>query len=92
MPSSENTTKSIQLVVMGHLMDDLPEGGKHFNGENFPIPERTTVISLANTIGLGENAEFFVMINDEHLPNNQWEARFLENGERVVLCPPLKGG
>ncbi len=77
---------------MGHLMDDLPEGGANFNGENFPIRDGMTVTTLAREIGLGENAEFFVMIDDDHLPNNQWAERFLQDGQRVVLCPPLKGG
>lgn len=88
----ENTLNTIQLVVMGHLLDDLPEGGVNFNGTNFSIGQEMTVTSLAAEIGLGENAEFFVMINDEHLPNDQWGVRFLQPGERVVLCPPLKGG
>lgn len=88
----ENTLNTIQLVVMGHLLDDLPEGGVNFNGTNFSIGQEMTVTSLAAEIGLGENAEFFVMINDEHLPNDQWGVRFLRPGERVVLCPPLKGG
>lgn len=77
---------------MGHLMDDLPDGGVNFDGSNFPIQEEMTVVSLASEIGLGGNAEFFVMINDEHLPNDQWSERYLRAGERVVLCPPLKGG
>ncbi len=92
MALTKNSLYTIQLVVMGHLLDDLPDGGVDFNGTNFSIGPQTTVTSLAAEIGLGENAEFFVMINDEHLPNDQWGARFLQAGERIVLCPPLKGG
>lgn len=92
MALMDDTLNTIQLVVMGHLLDDLPDGGVDFNGTNFSIGQEMTVTALAADIGLGENAEFFVMIDDEHLPNDQWGARFLQPGERVVLCPPLKGG
>lgn len=92
MSASGNKSNVIQLVVMGHLVDDLPEGGANFCGDNLPVSDDMTVISLARQIGLGDKAEFFVMINDDHLPNDQWPDRFLKDGERVVLCPPLKGG
>ena len=92
MSRAGDKAKLIQLVVMGHLVDDLPDDGENFCGENFPVNDDMTVISLARQIGLGDKAEFFVMINDEHLPNDQWAIRFLKDGERVVLCPPLKGG
>jgi sulfur carrier protein ThiS len=88
----EDIYGNIQLVIMGHLLDDLPAGGEGFSGENFAIRKSMTVLDLARMIGLGDNAEFFVMINDEHLPNDVWESRFLQPEERVVLCPPLKGG
>lgn len=83
---------TIDIVVMGYLIDELPNGGDGFNGHDYPLPKPIAITELVVKLGLGANAEYFVMLNDEHLPVEKWQERLLQAGDRVVLCPPLKGG
>ena len=63
-----------------------------FSGENFPIEATASVIDVAERIGLENQDEYFVVLNDEHLPIGEWKSHPLRTGNKLVFCPLLKGG
>lgn len=81
----------ISVKLIGHLLDDVPNGA-NFNGAEFSVDDGTTVATLAKTVGLQANSEYFVMINGAHVVQPAWPSRELSHGDKVVYCPPLKGG
>lgn len=81
----------ISVKLIGHLLDDIPNGAS-FNGADFSVDDGTTVATLADTIGLPADSEYFVMINGDHVVQPSWLSRELSHGDEVVYCPPLKGG
>ena len=81
----------IAVKLIGHLLDDIPNGAK-FNGANLPVDDGTTVAALAAIVGLPADSEYFIMINGDHLMEQWWSSRELTDGDEIVYCPPLKGG
>lgn len=81
----------ISVKLIGHLLDDIPNGAI-FNGANYPVDDGATVATLAATVGLPADAEYFVMINGDHVMQQRWQSRELSDGDEIVYCPPLKGG
>ncbi len=81
----------ISVKLIGHLLDDIPSGTS-FNGTDFSVDAGATVATLAETVGLPADSEYFVMINGDHVVQPSWHLRELSDGDEVVYCPPLKGG
>ena len=88
---SQKQSQTIDIVVMGHLFDDLHDS-ENFVGSGFPLGEAKTVIDVAEEIGLINKDEYFVVLNDEHLPIDVWQNHALQAGDKLVFCPLLKGG
>jgi len=86
----------ITVKLVGPLADRLP--ASHPLGANpraacpLEIDEGADVTALLTAIGLSAEAEYFAMINDEHVPSADIATRRLHAGDAVVLLPPLKGG
>ena len=78
----------LSVKLIGHLRDDVAD----FNGREFAIADGATPRDLAAAIGLPANAEYFVMVNGEHITENSLHTHELKGGDEIVLCPPLKGG
>lgn len=76
---------------MGHLLDDLHDS-ENFNGRDFPLQDAKTIIDVAEKIGLVNRDEYFVVLNDDHLPIDVWQSHRLGGGDKLVFCPLLKGG
>ena len=89
MGTAEQAT--IDIVVMGHLLDDLRDTD-NFSGDNFPLEASDCVIDVAERIGLENADEYFVALNDDHLPIDRWRSHHLSAGDKLVFCPLLKGG
>ena len=47
---------------------------------------------LLEHLGLSPQLEYFAMINDDHVPSDTLTERALNEGDSIVLLPPLKGG
>ena len=88
---SEEHSASIDIVVMGHLLDDLHDA-ENFSGRDFPLQGVKTIIDVAERIGLVNQDEYFVVLNDDHLPIDVWQSHRLGAGDKLVFCPLLKGG
>jgi len=82
----------LSVKLIGHLLEYLPDGGADFDGRAYPASDDMTVTSLAAKVGLPEDAEFFVMVNGDHVVEDDWKTRCLNPDDEVVFCPPLKGG
>ena len=91
MTASESAQATVDIVVMGHLLDDLFDPN-NFSGKGMPIAVEQSVIDMAESIGLENKDEYFVVLNDEHLPIDQWASYHLNDGDKLVFCPLLKGG
>ena len=82
---------TIDIVVMGHLLDDLRDA-ENFSGNGFPLEGEKSVVDIAECIGLVNMDEYFVVLNDEHLPIDDWHSHQLKSGDKLLFCPLLKGG
>lgn len=88
---AEEDTATIDIRVMGHLLDDLHDP-ENFSGEAFPLGNGQSVIDVAEQIGLVNQDEYFVVLNDDHLPIDVWASHTLGAGDKLLFCPLLKGG
>ena len=88
---TEKITATIDIRVMGHLLDDLHDA-ENFSGEGFPLADSMSVIDVAEKIGLVNQDEYFVVLNDDHLPIDVWASHTLGAGDKLLFCPLLKGG
>jgi sulfur carrier protein ThiS len=82
----------VSVKLIGHLLDYLPNDGADFAGSAYTTAAGTTVAALARAVGLPEDAEYFVMLNGDHVTANLWTSQTLGDGDQIVFCPPLKGG
>lgn len=93
-PANARRRESVELSVklIGHLLDDVAHAGAGFDGRRYVIADRATPRDLAADIGLSADAEYFVMVNGDHVTESALDTHELKAGDQVVLCPPLKGG
>jgi len=82
----------LSVKLIGHLLDDVTVSGAAFDGRDYAVADGATPRELAATIGLPADAEYFVMVNGDHITENALDTHELKAGDEVVLCPPLKGG
>lgn len=82
----------LSVKLIGHLLDDVTPAGSTFDGSRYVIADSATPRELAAAIGLPAGAEYFVMVNGNHVTENALDTHELQAGDEVVLCPPLKGG
>jgi sulfur carrier protein ThiS len=82
----------LSVKLIGHLLDYLPHDGAEFDGRSYVIADRASPRALAADIGLPDDAEYFVMVNGDHVAEDALGKHELQAGDQVVLCPPLKGG
>jgi sulfur carrier protein ThiS len=86
----------ITVKLIGPLVDRLPAGGPFSEdprGINaFSVADNATMRNLLEQLGLAAELEYFAMINELHVPSDTLAERALEEGDDVVLLPPLKGG
>lgn len=82
----------LSVKLIGHLLDDVTPAGAIFDGRKYVIDAGATPRELASAIGLPADAEYFVMVNGDHVTENALDTHELKPGDEVVLCPPLKGG
>lgn len=82
----------LSVKLIGHLLDDVAHTGTTFDGRNYVVAAGATPRDLATAIGLPADAEYFVMVNGDHVTENALDTHELKPGDEVVLCPPLKGG
>ncbi len=82
----------LSVKLIGHLLDDVTASGATFDGRQYAVADGVTPRELAAAIGLPADAEYFVMVNGDHVRDNALDTHELKAGDEVVLCPPLKGG
>ena len=54
--------------------------------------EGVNKIVLLTHVGLAPESEYFAMINGDHVPAEELSGTALNDGDAVVLVPPMKGG
>lgn len=86
----------VSLKLIGPLIDRLPAGGplsENLRGVNeIVVADDCDMEMLLNYLGLSPELEYFAMINEQHVPSDTLTERTLNEGDSIVLLPPLKGG
>ena len=78
------------------LVDQVPASGplgeRPLGVATLSLDHGITVTDLVSHLGLKPDAEYFAMVNEEHVAIDQLAVHQLQEGDSIVLCPPLKGG
>ena len=85
----------VTIKLVGVLADRLPAGHPlpHPNGTNtLDLDAGADVANLLGHIGLSAESEYFAMINGDHVPTDKLAGTALNEGDELVLVPPMKGG
>ena len=85
----------VSIKLVGILVDRLPDNHPLENaiGTNtIELPGQPDVAALLTHVGLAPESEYFAMINGDHVPAEELSGTALNDGDAVVLVPPMKGG
>ena len=86
----------VSLKLVGPLVDRVSHGGARGEPPRVTtaveLPDGATLPMLIEHVGLSADAEYFAMVNNDHVPAERLQTHELNGGDKVVLCPPLKGG
>lgn len=81
----------IRLKMSGLIARYLPADSA--NGQaTVELPDDMSVAGLMSRLGLPEEERFLVIVNDSTVPQDMRASRTLDDGDRVSIVPPLKGG
>lgn len=83
-----------QLKMLGNLRDYLPPGqGKPGQGNHctMALPPEHTIAEAITALALPISRPYYVILNGEKLPPEAY-ANTLQDGDELVLFPPIKGG
>ncbi len=75
---------SIRLVSIGGDVDASPKEREIATG--------TSVADITETLGLSSEETYAVLVNDLPVAPDDRSDRMLEDGDRVTVFPPIKGG
>lgn len=86
----------VSIKLVGILQDYYPEAAAEAANGDGPaqreIEGGTTVRAFLDELGVPDEAEYFIMINDTLVEPQAAPARELADGDEVVLAPIIKGG
>jgi sulfur carrier protein ThiS len=74
------------------MREFLGDGIAHFDDKDFEVVDGQTLGELINTLGFRTETPFMTMRNGERVLDAALDATVLEEGDRIVFVPPLKGG
>ncbi len=75
----------VQVELQAYLDKYSPNGASQFELE---LPEGATVDALLRRLGIPDNMAQVIIVNNENADFD----RALQEGDRVVIIPPLAGG
>ena len=81
----------ISLKLLGNLRQYLPVAGQ-FNRCELNVPAHTSVHTVIAQIPLPTDQPFMLMHQGDLVKKEDYEHVTLEQGDELVLLPPIKGG
>lgn len=85
----------VSIKLVGVLVDRLPDDHPLDNAigtNDVELLGAPIVADLLRHVGLAPESEYFAMINGDHVPAEALSDTVLNEGDAVVLVPPMKGG
>lgn len=84
----------VSVRLVGIVQDYYPEAGAQTaDGPAVrEIEAGTSVRALLDGLGIPDEPEYFIMVNDELVEPAAAATRALDDGDAVVLAPVIKGG
>jgi sulfur carrier protein ThiS len=81
----------ISVTLFGGLRHFLPAGSS-FNKCKISVDKGASLDALLRQIPIPEAKPYIVILNDEKVASEQYQAIEIQASDEIVLLPPIKGG
>lgn len=81
----------VSVRTSGLITAHLP-GSDREDGIQVELSDGATVGALMDRLGLPGDKAYLVVVNDAAVPKARRESHGLNEGDRISIVPPLKGG
>ena len=81
----------IPVKLFGALRHFLP-AGSGFNSCTISLDDGASLDSLLDKVPVPRDQSYMVLLNDTIISQEQYEDTVIQDGDDVVLLPPIKGG
>ena len=81
----------IPVKLFGALRHYLP-AGSGFNSCTISLDDGASLENLLDKIPVPRDKPYMVMLNDTKISEEQYQGTVMQDGDDVVLLPPIKGG
>ncbi len=81
----------ISVTLFGGLRHYLPAGSS-FNKCKVDLDDGSSLEALLSKIPVPSDKPFMVLVNDAKVSSDQFSGITIQEGDDVVLLPPIKGG
>ncbi len=82
----------VNVKLVGWMREFLGDGIAHFDDREFELNEGETLGSIINQLGFGTETQFMTMRNGDRVRDAELDATVLNDGDKIIFVPPLKGG
>ena len=81
----------IPVKLFGALRHYLP-AGSGFNSCSIDLDEGASLDALLDKVPVPRDKPYMVLLNDTKVSEEQYPDTVIQDGDDVVLLPPIKGG
>ncbi len=81
----------IPVKLFGGLRHFLP-AGSGFNSCTISLDEGANLNALLDKVPVPRDQAYMVLLNDTKISEEQYDSTGIQDGDDVVLLPPIKGG
>lgn len=81
----------ISVKLFGGLRHYLPVGSS-FNACTINLDQGANLVNLLDKVPVPGDKPYLVMLNDIKISQEQYAQTVIQDGDDVVLLPPIKGG
>ncbi len=81
----------ISLKTAGNLGRYMPPGSSG-NTAQLDIEEGATPVQVMDRLGMPAEGSYLVILNDTVVPKAERAGHVLQDGDRLAIVPPLRGG
>lgn len=79
----------VTIKMSGLMARQVPGSA---TGVEMSLLEGTTIGGVMTRLGLPGNESYLVIVNDSTVPKDRRASQKLNDGDRISIVPPLKGG
>ncbi|MEZ5534345.1 MAG: MoaD/ThiS family protein [Thiolinea sp.] len=81
----------VRLTLFGDLRQYLPPGSQ-FNHTDLELAQGVTLSQVLQKVALPEDKSWMLTLNGDLVREPDYAVTTLNDGDEVVLFPPIKGG